>query len=521
MYTQELPSWNRLLRTFAVWLSLLLSACVSLPTEVERRPSTALANPGGTPLGQMVGRLAASNGNPSLSGFRVLSAGEDAFAALLALAGQARRTLDLQYYIVHDDASAQKLLNEVRAAAERGVRVRLLIDDLYTSGQDPLFLALASRPNIEVRVFNPFPAGRGLLFTRFLTSAGDVNRIHRRMHNKLFIADNAIAVTGGRNIGDEYFIKSKLNNFVDLDVMVAGRAVPQLSAAFDHFWNSNLAFPIESLKAKAKMPARDELTSKSPPAANEPTQQSSDEPQARALASELARGSLKLTWAPATVLADAPSKIERESEPAPNESIADDLVALMRAAKQEIVMVSPYFVPGKSGIALISELRAKGIKVRLLTNSLAATDAPIVHVGYSRYRPDLLRLGMEIYEFRPTLARPQKRFGSFGSSRASLHAKAVVIDGKILFVGSLNMDPRSALYNTELGLVIRSPALAREVIRLYEDARSESYRVEIDADRIKWTNPDTQEVQYGEPEATASRLFMLMLLKPFAPEEML
>src|ERR1700686_4919499 len=236
---------SRPLPAFAV-LALLLAGCVGLPRHVEKSRSTALPDPSTTSLGRLV---AAEEEGKNLSGVRLLTSGEEALADLIALADHAERTLDIQYYIIHQDDSARILLQHVRLAADRGVRVRVLVDDLNTAGEDRRFMHLGAHANVEVRVFNPFPGGRSATWTRLLASVNDIPRINHRMHNKLFVADNALAITGGRNIGDEYFTRDQHYNFIDLDVVAAGAIVRELSASFDAFWNSKYAYPIASVAA--------------------------------------------------------------------------------------------------------------------------------------------------------------------------------------------------------------------------------------------------------------------------------
>src|ERR1700677_912057 len=246
------------------WLALALSilaGCASLPQHVRKPPSVALDDPQDTTLGRIVAASEEGKGR-TLSGIRLLSSGDEALDSLVALADHAERTLDIQYYIIRQDESARALLQHVRSAADRGVRVRMLVDDLNTQGEDRRFMHLGQHVNVEVRVFNPFPGGRSAMWSRFLTSVSDIPRINHRMHNKLFVADNALAITGGRNIGDEYFTLDKRSNFIDLDVVVAGPIVAQLSASFDAFWNSKYAYPIASL-ASAEEP---EAAAQPPPA---------------------------------------------------------------------------------------------------------------------------------------------------------------------------------------------------------------------------------------------------------------
>ena len=494
-----------------LFLAVLLAGCVGLPRNVAKSRSEALADPQNTTLG----RLAANQeANKNLSGIRLLSSGEEALADLIALADHAERTLDIQYYIIHQDDSTRLLLHHVRLAADRGVRVRLLVDDLNTAGEDRRFMHLGEHANVEVRVFNPFPGGRFATWTRFLASASDMRRINHRMHNKLFVADNALAITGGRNIGDQYFTRDQRSNFIDLDVVAAGAIVPELSSSFDAFWNSKYAYPIASVAS----PVSTEAAAAAPPADDAPG-------GPNWLESELASGKLQLTWVPAKVLADKPAKIAGD-DPAEDEiNIANDLATLMRLAKQELLIISPYFVPGKDGMALFSQLVGEGVHVRVLTNSLASTDSPLVDTGYARYRVALLKLGVELTEVRPKLGQKRARFHPFRSSNASLHAKAVVIDQKTVFIGSMNMDGRSAHFNSELGLVMRSADIAHQVTSLLDDISADgSYRLQLvdHTDKVEWSSGE-QDAQtwFTDPETTRWQRFTLKMLAPFAPEELL
>ncbi|MDB0527384.1 phospholipase D-like domain-containing protein [Ralstonia solanacearum] len=225
--------------------ALWLAGCASLPHDVERPVSTALSDAGSA---SALGRLAqAAAPSAEVSGFRLIPSGEAAYATLLTLADRAERTLDLQYYIIDSDSAVRELMRHVLVAAARGVRVRVLVDDLHSAGRDLAFLKFSSHRNVEVRLFNPFPGGRMSNLTRLLSAAAEFRRVNRRMHNKVFIADNALAVTGGRNLGAEYFTQVQGTHFVDLDVLAAGLAVRQLSSAFDAYWNSAFAYPVEAL----------------------------------------------------------------------------------------------------------------------------------------------------------------------------------------------------------------------------------------------------------------------------------
>jgi cardiolipin synthase C len=491
---------------------MVLSGCAGLPQHVQKTPSMAFQHPETTTIGRIVAEDQA--GKNLLSGIRLLSTGDEAFASLISLADHAERTLDIQYYIIHEDESTRTLLHHVRLAADRGVRVRVLVDDLNTAGEDRRFMHLSSHANIEVRVFNPFTAGRFSNWTRFISSATDIRRINHRMHNKLFVADNALAITGGRNIGDQYFTLDPRSNFVDLDVVAAGRIVPSLSASFDEFWNSKYAIPIATVASSV-----DAETNSTPPA------EAQFSAGADWLEQELNEHKLQLLWVPATVLADQPAKIASEAAPDVEVTIANDIRTLMNTATQELIIISPYFVPGKEGVAQIRDLVGRGVHIRILTNSLASTDSPLVDIGYARYRVPLLKLGVELREMRPKLGQKRARFHPFRSSNASLHAKALVIDQKIVFIGSLNMDERSARTNSELGLVISSGEIAREVTGLLDDISTDgSYKVQLDQhDRVEWVSGEagTQKIWHTDPGTSRTERIWLKLLSPFAPDELL
>jgi phosphatidylserine/phosphatidylglycerophosphate/cardiolipin synthase-like enzyme len=493
-------------------LILSVSGCAGLPRHVQKTHSEALQDPESTTLGRIVlGEEVGKN----LSGIRLLASGDEALASLIALADHAERTLDIQYYIIHEDKSAGILLHHVRLAADRGVRVRVLVDDLNTAGEDRRFLHLSEHVNVEVRVFNPFTAGRFSTWTRFVASASDIRRINHRMHNKLFVADDALAITGGRNIGDQYFTLDPHSNFVDLDVVAAGAIVPELSASFDAFWNSKYAFPIASVASAASSEVA------APPPAEFETSAT-----ANWLAREIDESQVQLAWVPATVLADKPAKIASEASPDVEVTIANDIADLMKTAQQELIVISPYFVPGKEGLALIRDLVNRGVHVRILTNSLATTDSPLVDIGYARYRVPLLHLGVDLREMRPNLGQKHARFHPFRSSNASLHAKALVIDQKIVFIGSLNMDERSARINSELGLVISSAEIARQVTSLLDDISTDgSYKVQLEdhSNRVEWVSGDAgaETIWHTDPATSRTERVWLKMLSPFAPDELL
>lgn len=513
---------------------LLLSGCASLPPQGQRNPSVALQNPEQTRFGQEIARRApqpggsgSSSTDPGSSGFRLVISGEDAYASLRQLIGHAGRTLDLQYYLIENDEPTRALLREIRRAADRGVRVRLLVDDLHTVGRDGALMRYARHPNIEVRVFNPFPAGRASLLTRVLASAFDARRINRRMHNKILIADNSVCLTGGRNLGSRYFLRHEANNFVDLDVLAAGAIVAELSRSFDQYWNDDLAYPIQALTHARTV---------EPPAERKRGTRRGAGFQPRTVADvpDIDRGFDKLAWIPARAVSDAPSKIVNESDrPAADETLINDIGRMLRTAREEVIIVTPYFVPGERGMKHLGALRERGVRVRILTNSLASTDAPIVHASYARYRRALLDLGIELYELRPTLSGSGS-LGSFGSSRASLHSKAIVVDRSVLFVGSMNLDPRSISQNTEMGIFMDSGQLASTIATLFEETvRDDSYRLELGQAEVGQDTPGQERLHWidntskgpvihtHEPEASLLRRMESYLLGRFAPEDLL
>lgn len=524
----------------AVLILILGAGCASLPREVDRPRSTALTDTRDTTLGRVASRslvgIPASANEVAVSGFQLVSAGEEAFGTLYTLITRAQRSLDLQYYIVADDPYAHTLLRAARQAAERGVRVRLLIDDFYTTGMDDRIAWYSEHPNIEVRVFNPFAHGRAWFATRIVTSITDIDRINRRMHNKLLVADNALAMTGGRNVGAEYYQHSGRTNFLDLDVLAAGPIVNDLSETFDQYWNSGFAYPIQVFALPANG-TRDTIDQRALADPNDPVIAATVEARqlGDAFAARLDSGRLALVAAPAELIADRPSKVGKtrprrdRTGMLSGSTIATDLLSIIATAQSELIVISPYFVPGERGTAALRELVDRGVRVRVLTNSLAATDAAIVHIGYAKYRRQLLGYGVEISELRPEPGEESAKLASLGSgigsSKASLHAKALIVDRKSIFIGSFNLDQRSAYENTEMGLDIESEALAMQVVGILNDRGPKSvYRVSIGADgALRWTGTDAgvEHVYDDEPGASTFLKFALKMLAPFAPEQML
>ena len=505
-------------------LLFLFAGCASLPTDYPREPSYAWDRPEETRLGRAL--APAAELHPGLSGFRLLENGMDAFVARMALANAAERTLDLQYYIVHNDFTGKLIIESLIQAAERGVRVRILIDDTAVKGRDAAVAALASCPGIQVRVFNPAP-GRSAASWLF-SAAADFDRVNRRMHNKMFVADNQVGIVGGRNIGDEYFAARESVNFADVDLFAAGPVVQELSRIFDEYWNSRWAFPIEALHEKVDasfaQQARKDLASHAAAAR--------DSDYARRvrdsdLLKKLLDRNLPLVWAPAAAVSDSPEKAAGAEQAQGVPNLTSMLRPMAEAARSEIVISSPYFIPGAEGVRFFDQLRKKGVHIRIITNSFAGNDVAVVHAGYARYRKDLLTVGVELYELKPLAAAADQDRKQFGSSGASLHAKVIVIDREHLFVGSLNLDNRSVNLNTELGIIVESRDLAEALVRQFEELilPQYSYRLALDPSGrdLIWIGEDKgSEVRYTrDPEVGLWRRFSTWVQSIFAPEYLL
>ncbi|MDH6165438.1 putative cardiolipin synthase [Variovorax boronicumulans] len=529
------PRWLAWL--FACFAALCMAGCAGLPTDVQRKPSVAIADGADTMLGRLV-QAAAPPGEP-LSGFRLLPMPQFSLHARIELARRAQRSIDVQYYLVQNDETGRYLLRALRDAADRGVRVRLLVDDLYTAGADPLFTSFASHPNVEVRLFNPFPAGRDRLGTRWAASLFDFDRVHRRMHNKLYVVDNTMAVMGGRNIANEYFLRDGGSNFIDIDTLVAGAVVPRLSSLFDMYWNSPYVYPIESLVPRGNE-SQEELRALFDRLTSGPETLHPEEPGStdllgnNPLARDLDAGTLKLTWARAEAYADPPAKAlaptpEGRGLPADQatDSVLYNVRRYLRGAQSEIMQTTPYLIPGRGGMESIRIIRGNGVSYSIVTNSLAATDESLVHIGYRRYRAQMLRLGVELYELSPKRVEETRRFGMYGSASGRLHGKSAVIDRKTVFIGSMNFDPRSELHNTEIGIFIFSPQIAQQLTSLIGFIRLDgAYQLQLGPrGGIEWVSPASGDaadtILHTEPETHFWSRWKLELMAPLVPESLL
>ncbi len=445
-----------------------------LPTLEGRSASTVLRDTADTRLGRSIEPLVGAR--PGQAGIVALAQGRDAFAARSLLADAADKTLDVQYYIWHADMSGTLLFEALHRAADRGVRVRLLLDDNNTVGLDALLAALDAHADIEVRLFNPFMHRRW----RALGYLTDFPRLNRRMHNKSFTADNQVTIVGGRNVGDEYFGAGQAPLFVDLDVMAVGPVVDEVSQDFDRYWASASAYPAARMLPAAEPASLSALAEAASlverdPAAREYMEAIRSLPFVHALLD----GSLPLAWATTHLVSDDPAK--GLGRAAPESLLPQRFAAILGVPAKEIDLVSPYFVPTAAGVAYFADLARRGVKVRVLTNSLEATDVAAVHAGYAKRRRALLEAGVELFEMKRMALTPLARdHGLTGSSGTSLHAKTFAVDGARVFVGSFNFDPRSVQLNTEMGVVIDSPVMARQVAQAFESAVPQTaYRVRL------------------------------------------
>ncbi|GAA2827781.1 putative cardiolipin synthase [Aminobacter aminovorans] len=505
------------MRLIKAVLALLLVAAVAilaarmlfpLPSIKDRPVETALPPVTEGALAAMV--VQGSAENPGKSGVLPIAAGHDAIASRLFLSGIAQRSIDVQYYIWHDDTSGRLLLRALYEASRRGVRVRLLLDDNGIPGLDPTVAALDAQPNFDIRLFNPSM----IRSPKLLGYSFDFFRMNRRMHNKSFIVDGLAAIVGGRNIGDEYFKVGDGTYYLDLDVLGAGAVVQDTSKAFDLYWNSASVFASDKIidpstgTLEAFLQGADE-------AAKRPAAADFVRPDAPAY-NRLRSGGLGLEWVDVKLVVDDP--VKGEGKASKNQLMISRLAELVGPVRHGLDLVSAYFVPGRPGVEYFASLVKGGAKVRILTNALETTDVAMVHAGYSKYRREMLDDGIELFELKPMAdaAKGEEELSLTGSSGASLHAKSFAADGDRVFIGSFNFDPRSALLNCEMGFLIGSPTMARAMSQGFDTkVAAGSYRVSLRPDGgMQWAEdePGKPVVTFeDEPNASAVKRLMVMV----------
>jgi putative cardiolipin synthase len=478
-------------------LAVLFGGCTTL--NVPNEPSQALPA-SDSAFGRSIQAQAAPH--QGQSGFRLLSDSTEAFSARAELIRNAQSSLDLQYYIVHDGISTRILVSELLDAADRGVRVRILLDDTTSDDLDRIIATLTTHPLIQIRVFNPLHLGRSTVVTRTMGRLFNLSQQHRRMHNKLWVVDNSVAIVGGRNLGDEYFDAEPNKNFTDIDMLSVGLVAEQLGHSFDEYWNSALSKPIEQFLStkptpkdlknlRTRLDGSLEETRKQNHALYQQLMTYTTHPRLNVWRREL-------IWAWNKALWDAPSKVLSKGEPAPHLLLTTQLAPELNGVTKELIMVSAYMVPGQPGLLYLTSRADAGVSISLLTNSLDATDVPAAHGAYAPYRKTLLEHGVQLFELRrqsgdngdsgPRLFHS----GSSNSSDSSLHSKAMIFDQQKAFIGSFNFDSRSLLWNTEVGVLVDNPQLAGRVRELALEgmAPTLSYHVLLEKNQLVWVTED-------------------------------
>jgi len=462
-----------------------------------------------------VSRVAEDNIAAGRSGLLLVPDNYDAFAIRVLAARSAIRTLDLMYYLWHDDHTGRLLLQEVFRAAERGVRVRMLLDDVNPCKTDSIYLALSKHPNIEVKFFNPSGIRQSSI-ARGVEILLRLFALTRRMHNKAWVADDTISIVGGRNVGDAYFDAAE-TNFRDLDLLLLGPAVQQTTQIFEAFWACKEALPIDALCSATEIPPATLFEKNEADTESKLLNSVGD----RVSIAEFIAASNDVHWTEhARVISDPPEKVRGWRR---RSWLMKELLPIIQSARNCLEIVSPYFIPGRRGSAILLDLVGKGVDISVLTNSLAATDVAAVHGAYANYRKRLLRHGIKLFELQPFSRQPV--ISVFGSRGASLHTKAFTVDDKTGFVGSFNFDPRSVSLNSEMGVLFEDEKLVAELRQRFqaEIAPQASYRLELKRNVLHWHGCDEGKLQdyTHEPEAGVFRRILAALVRHLPIESQL
>jgi putative cardiolipin synthase len=520
IYTGPQPmSFANCCRPLVLILSvgLVLAGCASVPLDTPKTPTYALVDTQETLLAKDAADWLSEQ--PGTNGFYPLSQGLDAFGARLALIGAAERSIDAQYFLMKPDSAGLVFGEKLLAAADRGVRVRFLLDDIFTTVSDKALATLDAHPNIELRIFNPI-SRKG---SESLNYLGNFSLANRRMHNKSLTMDNVVAVVGGRNIAEEYFQLEESGEFIDFDMLVAGPIVQAVSASFDDYWNHALAVPFDVLYRESDP----EKIAQNQTILEQLMADKGNEVYSRSISTELMQaffaGTLPPYHADATFFADTPQKLlEKVSDD--QKILAANVRQALSEAEKEIIIFTPYFIPRKAGIEFIEQLRAKGVRITILTNSLATNNHTSVHSSYASYRKDVLRAGVELWEARSNAVVKVNADGEEEVEQLTLHTKGILIDRRKIFVGSLNLDPRSIDINTEMGVLIDSPELAALLSdNAHKLIPTFAWRLELgDNNKITWHADIAGEgvVTTKEPLTSGWKRFQAWFLK-IAPESQL
>lgn len=492
-------------RALLTTLLLVLVGCVGVPFDYPKTSSHSLPPDPNTPIGQASWRWQQEYGDKS--GFIGLHNGTDALGARLRMIVGAQNTIDAQYFILKNDRAGFLFVGKMLRAADRGVRVRLLLDDVFTTGVDRQMALFNSHPNVEVRLFNPL-SRQSFKYWSYLLS---FERANRRMHNKSFTVDNGLSIVGGRNIGEEYFQLKQSVMFEDLEVLTIGPLVNKVSENFDEYWNSELAVPVEAFGIKVDPDDLNKWREYIRDKAEEGEHGIYAQAVNSTLLQDIHNDQVVPTPADAEMISDSPDKLLNKVGDRELVKLGVEIGQRLRAAQSEIVIITPYFIPQDSGARTLEEILDKGIRVVIVTNSLASTNHVPVHSGYARYRKRLLQAGAEMYEIRADFIGKDTDWGN-KPDKVTLHSKASVIDRETIFVGSLNFDPRSILINTEMGIFIDAPVIGTPFTqRVLGDLARVAWKVDLDdRGKLRWTYDWDGErmVTHKEPQASWGRRFM-------------
>jgi len=514
-------------------LALASVACSPLRPDFTKEASSALPPVVDSTSGRYV-HSEVDKHKDGVSGFRLLTLSTNALMSRLTLIDHATRSVDLQYYIFANDSTGRLVAQRLLAAADRGVRVRLLIDHVGVDDKEHLLDALDAHEKIEVRFFNPFRTSNPSMPSKIAQFIVDGQRLNRRMHNKSFVVDNDVAIIGGRNIGDGYFAASEDTNFRDLDVVAIGPVVEAASRSFDNYWNSDAAYPVTAFKDSQATSADLDRVRKS---LAQHARAFAESDYAQAAFEELPNGPTadrrgEWFWGSAELLADEPEKVELK-EDQPTFRIGPKIKTIVDGAQHQVLLLSPYLVPGQSGTKYLTGLAQRKVDVQVLTNSLASNDEPAAHAGYVRYRTDLIAGGVKVFELRPAAGSKQDATAFGTSSGIALHAKAIVVDKRYAFVGSLNLDQRSKLLNTEMGVMVDCPALAEAVAGFFAKATAPASAFEVVLEpaagqgtaskHLVWLAQEhgQQVTLDSEPDASAGRKLEVTLFQLLPIESLL
>lgn len=504
-------------RTFLLWIIAffcyaLISACSTLPTKKTQTIPTKVDDIAlqQTQFAQKIAPLRLQY--PDLTGYHLLANPAEALSARLSLIQQAEKTLDVQYYIWHNDKIGTLTFHALMNAADRGVHVRLLIDDNNAKQIEGILLALSQHRNIEVKLFNPYRFRK----YRAMDMVLDLKRINRRMHNKSLIADRQLSIIGGRNISNEYFNVSHEFQFADIDVLLLGQANDEIATAFDEYWQHDYAYDVQDV-VKVRHHSLQYTDLKQQLEQQEQGYIQQQDPIYKVIQENTStfqywlNHEFSFEWVKAKVLKDSAKKINDQAPP--DQYLYPQLMQHMDQPKQTVDIISAYFIPQDQGVQTLSDLEASGVDVRVVSNSYQSTDVKGVHAYYSKYRKDLLKNGVEIYEFLPitlidefmnsqqevtqkkrTQQTEHNTEGTLlrGSNHSSLHAKTFILDQKQVFIGSLNLDPRSVHYNTEIGVLLNSPTLATTLHQAMNNKLHHyTWQVILKDHQLQWVKPVT------------------------------